>query len=119
MLEGGAFDEIPQAQVVVTTLAFGGVLLAGGFGDGQRIRSDAPASRAVTSTSTPWGCIPAVIRAVVAARRGPCADGHRLADRRGKVGAGAAAEGLRPFGSSVAEQQMVASGNTLRLLKIT
>jgi len=26
----------------VTTLAFGGVLLAGGFGDGQRIRSDAP-----------------------------------------------------------------------------
>ena len=27
----------------MTTLALGGVLLAGGFGDGARIRSDAPA----------------------------------------------------------------------------
>ena len=32
MLESGAFDEIPKLQLVVTTLAFGGVLLAGGFG---------------------------------------------------------------------------------------
>src|SRR5262245_54485476 len=43
MLEGGTFDEIPKLKVVVTTLAFGGVLLAGGFGDGQGIRSDTPA----------------------------------------------------------------------------
>ncbi len=42
LLEGGTFDEMPKLQVVVTTLAFGGVLLAGGFGDGQRIRRDAP-----------------------------------------------------------------------------
>ena len=28
---------------MVTTLAFGGLMLAGGFGDGQSIRSDAPA----------------------------------------------------------------------------
>ncbi|MGH7484434.1 MAG: amidohydrolase family protein, partial [bacterium] len=43
MIEGGTFDELPNLRVVVTTLAIGGVLLAGGFGDGERIRSDAPA----------------------------------------------------------------------------
>ena len=36
-LESGAFDEIPKTQLVVTTLAFGGVLLAGGFGDGSTL----------------------------------------------------------------------------------
>src|SRR6266702_1162825 len=43
LLEGGVFDELPNLRVVVTTLALGGVLLAGGFGDGARLRSDAPA----------------------------------------------------------------------------
>ena len=42
LLEGGVFDELPKLQVVVTTLAMGGVMLAGGFGDGNHIRKDAP-----------------------------------------------------------------------------
>ena len=43
LLEGGVFDELPNLRVVVTTLAMGEVLLAGGFGDGARLRSDTPA----------------------------------------------------------------------------
>ena len=46
MLESGAFDEAPKLQLVVTTLALGGLMLAGGFGDGARIRSDAPGAHA-------------------------------------------------------------------------
>src|SRR4051794_25286711 len=65
MLESGAFDEIPKLQLVVTTLAFGGVLLAGGFGDGQRIRSDAPALTRHHVYIDTMGLNPAVIRAAV------------------------------------------------------
>ena len=42
MLEGGVFEDAPGLRIVVTTLAMGGLLLAGGFGDGNRIRSDTP-----------------------------------------------------------------------------
>jgi len=42
LLEGGVFDELPKLKVVVTTLAMGGVMMAGGFGNGYNIRSDAP-----------------------------------------------------------------------------
>ena len=65
MLESGAFDEIPKLQLVVTTLAFGGVLLAGGFGDGQRIRSDAPALTRRHVYIDTMGLHPAVVRAAV------------------------------------------------------
>ena len=51
--------------MVVTTLAFGGVLLAGGFGDGQRIRSDAPALTRRHVYIDTMGLHPAVIRAAV------------------------------------------------------
>ena len=42
LLEGGVFDEIPNLKVVVTTLAMGGIMMAGGFGNGFNIRKDAP-----------------------------------------------------------------------------
>jgi predicted TIM-barrel fold metal-dependent hydrolase len=41
LLETGVFDELPKLQVVVTTLALGGVLLAGGFGTASGVRTDA------------------------------------------------------------------------------
>ena len=43
MVESGAFDEAPRLQMVITTLAFGALMLVAGFGNGQNIRSDAPA----------------------------------------------------------------------------
>lgn len=42
LLEGGVFDELPDLRVIVTTLAIGGVLLAGVFGTKSNIRDDAP-----------------------------------------------------------------------------
>jgi predicted TIM-barrel fold metal-dependent hydrolase len=42
LLEGGVFGEMPELRVVVTALALGGVLLAGGFGNGEWLRRDAP-----------------------------------------------------------------------------
>ncbi len=42
LLEGGVFDELPKLKVVVTTLAMGGIMMAGGFGNGFNIRKDAP-----------------------------------------------------------------------------
>jgi predicted TIM-barrel fold metal-dependent hydrolase len=65
MLEGGVFDELPNLRVVVTTLAIGGVLVTGGFGDGFRIRSDAPALTRRHVYIDTMGLHPALVRSVV------------------------------------------------------
>lgn len=120
MLEGGTFDEVPKLKVVMTTLAFGGVMLAAGFGDGQRIRSDAPALARRHVYIDSMGIHPAVIRAaidllgadhVVVGTDWPIAVEASMAERLQKAFAHA--------GLSAAEQEMIASGNTMRLLKIT
>jgi predicted TIM-barrel fold metal-dependent hydrolase len=119
MLEGGTFDELPNLRVVVTTLAIGGVLLAGGFGDGSRIRSDAPAvSRRHVYIDT-MGLHPALIRSaidllgvdhVLVGTDWPIAEEKAVQARLQKA---FAVCGLDP-----AEQQMIASGNTLKLLGV-
>lgn len=43
LLEGGVFEELPGLRVVVTALAFGGVLLAAGMPDGAKLGKDTPA----------------------------------------------------------------------------
>ena len=119
MLEGGTFDEIPKLEVVVTTLAFGAVLMAGGFGDGHHIRSDAPALARRHVYIDTMGIHPAAIRTavdllgadhVVVGTDWPIAIEASVPERLQKAFAHA--------GLSAAEQEMIASGNTLRLLKI-
>ena len=119
MLEGGTFDDMPKLQVVVTTLAFGGVLLAGGFGDGQRIRSDAPAVARRHVYIDTMGLHPVVIRAaidllgadhVLMGTDWPIVEEKSVPERLAKA--------FAHSGLTAAEQQMVASGNTLRLLGI-
>jgi aminocarboxymuconate-semialdehyde decarboxylase len=119
MLEGGSFDEIPKLKVVVTTLAFGGLLLAGGFGDGQHIRSDAPALARRHVYVDTMGIHPAVVRAaidllgadhVLMGTDWPIMVEGSVPERLAKAFAHA--------GLGAAEQEMVAGGNTLRLLKI-
>jgi predicted TIM-barrel fold metal-dependent hydrolase len=119
MLEGGTFDEIPKLQVVVTTLAFGGLMLAGGFGDGQRIRSDAPAAIRRNIYVDTMGLNPVEVRAavdllgadhVLVGTDWPIAVEKSVPERLQKAFAHA---GLSP-----AEQQMIASGNTLKLLGV-
>jgi predicted TIM-barrel fold metal-dependent hydrolase len=120
MLEGGTFDELPKLQVVVTTLAFGGVLLAGGFGDGQHIRSDAPVLARRHVYIDTMGLNPAVIRAavdllgadhVLMGTDWPIVEEKSVPERLQKAFAHA--------GLSAVEQQMIAGGNTLKLLGIT
>jgi len=117
MLEGGTFDELPKLQVVVTTLAMGGILLAGGFGDGSRIRSDAPALTRRHVYVDTMGIHPAVVRAaidllgadhVLMGTDWPIVVEKSVPERLQKAFAHSRL--------SAAEQQMVAGGNTLRLL---
>jgi len=119
MLEGGTFDENPKLQVVVTTLAFGGVFLAGGFGNGANIRSDAPEVARRHIYIDTMGLNPAEVRAavdllgadhVLMGTDWPIVEEKSVPERLRKAFAHAA---LNP-----AEQQMVASGNTLRLLGV-
>jgi aminocarboxymuconate-semialdehyde decarboxylase len=119
MLEGGTFDELPKLQVVVTTLAMGGILLAGGFGDGSRIRSDAPALARRHIYVDTMGIHPAVVRCavdmlgadhVLMGTDWPIVVEKSVPERLQKA---LAHSGLGP-----AEQQMVAGGNALRLLGV-
>jgi aminocarboxymuconate-semialdehyde decarboxylase len=120
MLEGGTFDELPRLKVVVTTLAFGGVLLAGGFGNGQNIRSDAPALARRHIYIDTMGIHPAVIRTaidllgadhVVVGTDWPVAVETSVPERLQKA--------FTHAGLTADEQAMIASGNVIRLLKIT
>jgi aminocarboxymuconate-semialdehyde decarboxylase len=119
LLEGGTFDEIPKLKVVVTTLAFGGLMLAAGFGDGQRVRSDAPALARRHIYIDTMGIHPAVMRTaidligadhVLVGTDWPIAVEASVPKRLAKAFAHA--------GLNATEQEMIASGNTMRLLKI-
>ena len=117
LLEGGVFDELPNLRVVVTTLAVGGVLFAGGFGDGARLRKDAPglARRHVYIDS--MSLHPVLLRAavdllgvdhVLVGTDWPIAVEKSVPERL--------AMAFAACGLSASEQQMIASGNTLKLL---
>ncbi len=119
MLESGAFDEAPKLQMVVTTLAFGGLILAAGFGDGANIRSDAPALARRHVYIDTMGLHPALTRAavdllgadhVLMGTDWPIVEEKSVPERLARA--------LAHSGLSPAEQQMVAGGNTLRLLGI-
>ena len=119
LLEGGTFDETPNLRIVVTTLAIGGVLLAGGFGDGMRIRSDAPALTRRHVYIDTMGLHPAVVRTavdmlgpdhVLMGTDWPIVEEKSVPERLQKA--------LEFCGLSPAEQQMVAGGNALKLLGV-
>ena len=117
LLESGTFDELPNLRVVVTTLALGGVLLAGGFGDGARIRKDAPALTRRHVYIDTMGLHPVLMRAaidllgvdhVLVGTDWPIAVEKSVPER---LQTAFSACGLNSGG-----QEMVMSGNTLKLL---
>jgi predicted TIM-barrel fold metal-dependent hydrolase len=119
MLEGGTFDELPKLQIVMTTLAMGGILLAAGFGDGMRIRSDAPALTRRHVYVDTMGIHPSVVRVavellgadhVLMGTDWPIIVEKSVPERLRKA--------LTHSGLGAAEQQMIAGGNTLRLLGV-
>jgi predicted TIM-barrel fold metal-dependent hydrolase len=118
LLEGGTFDELPDLRIVVTTLALGGVLLAGAFGDG-RMRADAPAlSRRHVYVDT-MRLDPALIRVAVDLLG---AD-HVLAGTDWPIFVETSVPSrlqaaLAACNLDATRQQMIAGGNTLRLLGV-
>jgi aminocarboxymuconate-semialdehyde decarboxylase len=121
MLESGAFDEVPTLRLVVTTWAFGGLLLAGAGGndDGARIRIDTPELMRRHVYVDKMGLHPVTVRAavdllgadhVLMGTDWPVADEKSIPER---LGAAMAHAGL-----DAAQQRMVAGGNALRLLGV-
>lgn len=76
-LEGGVFDELPNLQVVVTTLAIGGALLGG-----AKLRNDAPALLRSHVYIDTMGFDPALIRSTAEIGRRSRSRRQRLADRQ-------------------------------------
>jgi predicted TIM-barrel fold metal-dependent hydrolase len=117
MLDTGVFDELPKLRVVVTTLAIGGVLMAGGFGDGHGIRADTPELMRRHVYIDTMGLHPSLVGAVVSLLG---AD-HVLAGTDWPINVEKDVPvrlrtALEAAGLDAARQQMVASGNTLGLL---
>ena len=117
ILESGMLEEMPSLRVVVTSLALGGVLLAGGVGDGARIGKDTPAEKRRHVYIDITGLHPVTVRAaidmlgadhVVTGTDWPVVMEESLPVRLQAM--------LSAAGLDAAEQQMVAGGNTLRLL---
>jgi len=119
LLEGGVFDELPKLRVVVTTLAIGGVLMAGGFGEGQRIRRDTPELARRHVYIDTMGIHPALVGSMVellgadhvlAGTDWPIVVERDVPARLQKA--------LTFAGLNAEQQQMVAGGNTLKLLGV-
>ncbi|SDV48862.1 amidohydrolase family protein [Chitinasiproducens palmae] len=116
LLEGGTFDALPDLQIVVTTLAIGGVLLASAFGDPPRLRAGtAEALRRHVYIDT-MGFDAALIRATVSLLG---ADHVLLGSDWPIDAAPIRARALAAFaaaGLDDAEQALIAHGNARRLL---
>jgi aminocarboxymuconate-semialdehyde decarboxylase len=119
LLEGGVFEALPALRVVVTTLALGGVLLAGGVGDGHGLRKETPQHARRHVYIDTMGLNPNLIRAsvdllgadhVLAGTDWPIFVEPSVPERLARA--------LAAAGLDASEQEMVASGNTLRLLGI-
>lgn len=117
LLESGTFEELPGLRVVITTLAIGALLLTGGFGDGGRLRRDAPDTMRRHIYIDTMGLHPVLIRSaiellgpdhVLAGTDWPVFDEKSVAVRLHGA--------LVACGLDQREQRMVAGGNALRLL---
>lgn len=117
LLEGGVFDALPDLRVVVTNLAIGGVLLAGGFTGENAIRDDADSLLRRHVYIDTMGFNATLVRAavdllgvehVLVGSDWPIVSDGPI---QHLVTAALAKAGLNDH-----EQRLVASGNTLRLL---
>lgn len=119
MLEGGAFDEVPTLRLVVTTWAFGGLLLAGALEDGAGIRRDAPALVRRHVYVDTMALSPVAVRAavdllgadhVLMGTDWPIVEERSVPERLGAA--------MKHAGLDAAQQRMLAGGNALRLLGV-
>jgi aminocarboxymuconate-semialdehyde decarboxylase len=120
LLEGNAFEELPDLRVVVTTLAIGTVLISGGFGhSGGLRRGPAEVLRRHVYIDT-MGLHPVLIRAaidmlgvehVLAGTDWPIFAEKDIPQRLHKA--------LTLCGLDAADQEKIAGGNTAKLLGVS
>lgn len=119
LLEGGTFDELPGLRVVVTTLAIGAVLLAGGLYGDSRLRHDAPELNRRHVYIDTMGLHPVLIRSavdmlgadhVLAGTDWPIYVEKQIPERLQLA--------LTACGLNAADQQLVAGGNAAKLMRI-
>jgi aminocarboxymuconate-semialdehyde decarboxylase len=117
LMTSGTFEELPNLRVVVTTLAIGSILIAGGLT--SRGTGDAAALLRRHVHIDTMGLHPALVRAavdmlgadhVLAGTDWPIFAERQVPERLRNA--------LTAAGLGVADQQLVASGNTARLLGI-
>lgn len=119
LLESGTLEELPNLRVVVTSLALGGIMIAGGFGDAFSSRSGVSDILRRQIYVDTMGFHPVLIRAavdlvgvenVLVGSDWPIVNDGLIGDRVRRAFADAAL--------SDAEQRLVAGDNTRRLLQI-
>jgi aminocarboxymuconate-semialdehyde decarboxylase len=118
LVEGGIFEELPNLRIVVSTLAIGGILLAAGFAEGK-LREDGIAvlRRHVYIDTMRLNSV--LLRAavdvlgvsnVLAGTDWPIYTETKIPERLGSA--------LAEIGLGPAEQRMIASENTTKLLRL-
>jgi predicted TIM-barrel fold metal-dependent hydrolase len=117
LLESGMFEELPGLRVVVTSLALGGVLLAAGTAEGARLRKETPADKRRHVYLDTTGLDAAAVRCavdlvgadhVVMGTDWPVV--LESAERIRSV--------LDACGLDAGDRELIAAGNTLRLLNL-
>ena len=120
LLESGTLEQLPNLRVVVTTLAIGGVLLAGASGDMRGAPRDRRGLLRRHVYIDTMGLQPTLIRSMVdilgadrilAGTDWPIFEELSVPQRLQAA--------LSACGLDAAEQQMIAAGNALKLLGIT
>lgn len=120
LMESGTFDELPDLRVVVTTLAIGAVLINGGFGNSGGLRRDPVELLRRHVYIDTMGLHPVLIRAavemlgadhVLAGTDWPIFSEREVSQRLQHA--------LTLCGLGTTDQQLIASGNTARLLGMT
>ncbi len=120
LLESGTFEQMPDLRIVVTTLAIGGVLLAGASGDRRGAQRDRLGLLRRHVYIDTMGLQPTLIRSMVdvlgadhilAGTDWPIFEELSVPQRLQAA--------LSACGLDAAEQRMIAGGNALKLLGIT
>jgi predicted TIM-barrel fold metal-dependent hydrolase len=119
LLESGTFEQLPNLRVVVTTLAIGGVLLAGASGDSRNANRDRRGLLRRHVYIDTMGLQPTLIRSMIdvlgadhilAGTDWPIFEELSVPQRLQAA--------LSACGLGATEQQMIASGNALKLLGV-
>jgi aminocarboxymuconate-semialdehyde decarboxylase len=117
LLESGMFEEFPGLRVVVTSLALGGVLLAAGTAEGARLRKETPPEKRrhvyLDTTGLDAAAVRCAVELVGADHVVMGTDWPVVLESAERI-----RSVLDACGLDSADQELIASANTLRLLNL-